>query len=441
MPSRKAMPMCPRHDLPRLMAVVVALWFTLTGFAWAEAAAPVTKQPKVTAVLPFVPLDAGIKRGAGETLRDLLAAELNRQSPGADQAGAIEAEAVSLPTESDSATAVAEVQSAIAAARRELVDGARDKALRTLSGASPSVELALPNIESGTLAELHSLRAFLLFQRGRDAEASIELRQAILFSPDAPLVEERASRRLAREARLLREALSQSAHSSLMVESVPAGARVEVDGRLLGVTPLVARGLPEGRHLVRVFLPTSALPLARLIEVQGNARFEARLKGTDPLRALLDGLADNRLTPEALAAARAWASSRNAAEIIVGALSRESEGGRGMVRLSALIIDASSGAVRRLPAARFDADLLSAGIEIAKSVRALFAAGNSHATLVLPLELHPEWRPSARVAEVGFAALSPSSEDAPHREKPARPAVRRPIDPRRAAGALKPRDP
>ena len=441
MPSRKAMPMRPRHVLSRLMAVLCALCFTLNGGARAEGTAPTLKRPDTIAVLPFVPLDAGVRRGAGETLRDLWAAELSRQSPGADQAGAIEAEAVSLPSDPDSVTAVEQVRTAIDSARQALGAGARDKALRTLADASPTIELALPTIEAGALAEFHALRAFLLFQRGRDAEATAELRQAILLSPDALLAEERTSRRLAHVARQLREALSQSARSSLTVESVPAGARVEVDGRLLGVTPLVVRGLPEGRHLVRVFLPTSAVPLARLIEVKGQARLSARLTGQDPLRALLDRLADNRFDHEALAAARAWASSRNTARIIVGALSSESEGGRDLVRLSALNIDAASGEVRRLQTARFDADLLSAGIEIARTVRAFLLAGNSGATTMPPLDLHPEWRPSARVAEASFAALIPSSSDASTRDKPARPAVRRPIDPRRAAGALKPRDP
>jgi hypothetical protein len=46
---------------------------------------------------------------------------------------------------------------------------------------------------------------------------------------------------------------------SLAVESLPAGARVFLDGRLLGTTPLVSARIPVGSHVVRVdragFLP------------------------------------------------------------------------------------------------------------------------------------------------------------------------------------------
>jgi hypothetical protein len=57
----------------------------------------------------------------------------------------------------------------------------------------------------------------------------------------------------------------------LLVASRPAGARVIVDGRRVGVTPLSVPGIKAGSHSVRLELP-GFRPWATSVDVDNGAR-------------------------------------------------------------------------------------------------------------------------------------------------------------------------
>ena len=407
------------------------------------------------AVLPLVPLDGSIKAGAGETLRDLLAAELNRQSPEQDMAGgtrfgAYWAEAVTISPDTSAELASLEAARAeLDLARHHIAARTLDAAIVAFETSIARMEVALPAIEgSASFAEVYSGLALALFQRGRDADAEAALTQAILLSPDAPLVEEASSPRLAQEVGQRRAEMARRAEVPLSVDSVPPGARIEVDGRLLGRAPLCVRGLSPGRHLVRAILPTPGPPLARMVEVRSEARVEFRLMVGGSLGALLDLLAENRLDERALAAALEVAAGQGASQVIGGVLSTEgaADGAPKQVRLDAFVIDARSRSLHRIAPRAFDVDLLSAGIELSKMVRALMQAEEAGGTAeALPIALRPGWRPSEVRREVRFGPIEIRSADggagaSAVRDSAERPAVRRPIDPRKASGTLRPRE-
>lgn len=448
---RKALPM---NLGPRTALALAACALTLALGADSQAQPP--SRAKI-AVLPLVPLDASIKSGAGETLRDLMAAELDRQSPDPEVArgarfGACQAEAVPLPADDAGAeAALASARAELKVARRHAAAGSLDAAIEAFGASIALMEASLPAIEgSAALAEARASLALALFQRGRDAAAKASLDRAILLSPDAPLAEEATSPRLAQMVERRRAEMARQAEARLAIGAVPPGARVEVNGRLLGRAPLCVQGLPPGTHLVRAWLPTAARPLARLIDVQSAAQVEFRLPRGTPLASLLDRLAENRLDAAALADALEVAAAHGASQVIGGVLSTSpaADGAPAALRLDAFVIDVRAPAVHLLPAQTFDSELLSAGIEMAALVRALVETGVALGeAAALPAALRTDW-PPARLpcAEVHYGPIQRQAESAGRGAgadssgaQADRPAARRPIDPRKAAGALRPR--
>jgi hypothetical protein len=80
-------------------------------------------------------------------------------------------------------------------------------------------------------------------------------------------------------------ASSRAATSELLVTSVPPRAKVQLDGRSIGRTPLQLRAIPRGRYKLRVTL-RGFRPFAQLVEVgEGDSvRVEATLLQTGPRR-------------------------------------------------------------------------------------------------------------------------------------------------------------
>ncbi|MDR0966404.1 MAG: PEGA domain-containing protein [Myxococcales bacterium] len=374
--------------------------------------------PKI-AVLPLVALDGSVELGAGETLRDLLTAELNRQD-------IAEAEAMSIAPDLASLTALE--------AGRRALDAARQHAeARSIDAAIASLNEAIAAFETGgdiaLIAQAHSARALALFQRGRDDEAQAGLRQALIFSPDAPLPEEKASPIFSRKVQTLRAQLAENSRSNLSIDSLPAGARVEVDGRSVGSTPLLVRDLAPGRHLVRALMPSSRQALVQMVELtkEAEAKLLFRRPHADPLATLLDLLAENRVDARVIDAALKLGFSR----VMGGVLSGD---GQGNVRLDAFLLDLKARHLHRPAPLTFDRDLLSAGIELSKLCRALL----SSQVEALPSAIRPDGLPTGTRADVRFGALK--ADRATSSSSEVRPASRRPIDARKAAGELKPRE-
>jgi hypothetical protein len=89
-----------------------------------------------------------------------------------------------------------------------------------------------------------------------------------------------------------RAAVAARSAGTLVVQSQPTGARVTVNGRELGVTPLRGVEVPAGAHPVVVSLPGYA-PFARYLEVKPSASTElkAELEPTPGLAAIREAAA------------------------------------------------------------------------------------------------------------------------------------------------------
>jgi hypothetical protein len=147
----------------------------------------------------------------------------------------------------------------------------------------------------------------------------------------------------------------------LTVQSVPSNASVMLDGVPVGKTPLSIRDVPLGTHHWRVQLPNGETA-GGLVEVEKQTQVSAQPQGQTPESKLLAAVANNKLDDGAVSAAKAFAQGDQASHVVFGALAKEGSG----LALYPFVLHVPSGQVRRLPRATFDAELLSAGVELLK---------------------------------------------------------------------------
>jgi hypothetical protein len=104
------------------------------------------------------------------------------------------------------------------------------------------------------LEALGLLAAAELFA-GEGSEARNTLRVLLTFDPEWRLPPDRKTPRLEEVLDAVRDETRGLRHVSLQVDTVPAGARVVLDGRELGETPVTLPDLLPGRHILRCEKP------------------------------------------------------------------------------------------------------------------------------------------------------------------------------------------
>jgi tetratricopeptide (TPR) repeat protein len=325
--------------------------------AFAEDAAPPPPEaprPKLT-VLPFAALSGDVPPRAGAKAQGMLTTEFKS----ADTFTLLDAKKTqSVDSASD---ALAQARAAVEEARQlrtrkkfRLADEALQKAL----AAYRSAGAALPEI--GELVDTWALAAAVAYNTGRDDEGARYLTQALALAPERDLPLALGSPLFSRVVADARKALKGGPRGTLVLDSAPSNAPLQLDGLPLGSTPLTVTDVPPGLHVWSVRLP-SGETVAGVIEVQAgkSAQVKAQSSSKDPESRLLTVLSQNKLDAEALAAAKDQAKAADADFVVFGALSKDGKG----LSLESFLYATSTGELRRLARAQFDTELLSAGME------------------------------------------------------------------------------
>lgn len=217
---------------------------------------------------------------------------------------------------------------------------------------------ALPEV--GELVDALALLSAVQFNTGRDEDGQKNLNNALALAPDRDLPLAQTSALFSKLVEASRKNLKDGPRGTLLLESSPSNAPVTLDGLALGATPLQVKDVPPGLHVWRAQLPTGEA-LGGFVEVQAGktATAKASSASKDPESRLLTALALNKLDADALSAAKEQAKATEADLLVFGALSKEGKG----LALDAFLFAAASGEIRRLPRAKFDTELLSAGME------------------------------------------------------------------------------
>ncbi|QDE67631.1 PEGA domain-containing protein [Myxococcus xanthus] len=196
--------------------------------------------------------------------------------------------------------------------------------LKELQGAAGAMRGCSP------LCDALALYAAVLHLRGEVEEAKLALIDLIALSPTHEL----SPKRFTREFLALRVQVATSRTSQLRgtatVNSRPAGARVYVDGEVVGYTPVTLPALPIGKHLLRLERP-GFRQYGQLMEVAtDDAEVTAKLVPTSAYKAYdaqLDRVAGevNRAGEKASGVA-AMAQSLGLERVMVGTLRANGEG-------------------------------------------------------------------------------------------------------------------
>lgn len=228
--------------------------------------------------------------------------------------------------------------------------------------------------ETGELVDALALLSAVQFNTGRDDEGQKSLNYALSLAPDRELPLAKTSALFSKLVESSRKNLKDGPKGTLVLESSPANAPVTLDGVALGATPLSVKDVPPGLHVWRAQLPTGEA-LGGFIEVHPgkSATAKAASSSKDPESRLLIALAQNKLDAEAVTAAKEQAKAAEADLLVFGALSKDGKG----LALDAFLFAAASGELRRLPRARFDTELLSAGMEFYNLAGELAKKGNA----------------------------------------------------------------
>lgn len=335
-----------RRSLPCALAVAL-LGLPSTGSA----------EGAKVAVVPFAPLTGDVPVKAGAKGAMLLAAELKN-------VGTVTPGEIALETDEASAKALA--------GAREAVNGAQAAEKKRRFGAAAAAwRKAIAGYDAGAglladtaeLADAHAALAVVLYLTGDDANGAKELSHAISLAPSRTFSGESTSPLFAATVRKLREKVLAAPKASLRIESTPPGAQVVLDGQEMGRTPLALKDVPPGKHHWRVLIPTSE-PLGGTVNLAPGQKEKvaAALGGTAPVSQLIASLVANKLDEKVLAAAKATATVAGADLLAFGAFFAR---GQDLV-LDTFLYSTAKNAIARLPQKTFDAEMLSAGMELFK---------------------------------------------------------------------------
>ncbi len=187
------------------------------------------------------------------------------------------------------------------------------------------------------LIKVYTTYGLGLMSRERKDEAMAAFRTVVAFDPQRPLPTQGLRPSHAQAFETARRQLLSGNPPTVKIQSIPAGATVRVDGRVIGKTPIESAQIFPGRHFVRLELAGHAPWTAELADGVPPARLKTWLHPAypgEPPRALLDdGLDEDSPSDEAKAQLTALAGHFQVDAVLLVGLKRED----GHIRLASLL--------------------------------------------------------------------------------------------------------
>jgi hypothetical protein len=311
-------------------------------------------------VLTFAPLSGDLPQGATDKAADLLAGELKsinelEVAPRTKVVGNPAADAWAAGHKK-----LTEARAALAQKNPQKAEAAYHEALSAFQKGLPATENYQEAVDA--LAELGALQ----YRRGKDDEGAATLLDALRLSVGHPLRVVDQAPTFAPIADALTKKVAAMPKGSVRVESTPPGANVYIDGQVAGTAPVLIKGLPEGKHYFNAILPSGERWGATNDVVAGKAIPHLRVQSgaEGPAAELNSQLAENRIDPQAIAAAKAAAKASNSALVVFGGLHHVTDG----LALDAFLYNVGKDKVLRLKRVEFDSEMIDAGVQMDKLV-------------------------------------------------------------------------
>ena len=191
--------------------------------------------------------------------------------------------------------------------------------------------------DPGPLVDVYMTYGLGLMSRERKEEAMAAFRKVVAFDPQRPppVQQMRPSHLEAFET--ARRQLLSGNPPTVKIQSIPAGAEVRVDGKLIGKTPIADAQIFPGRHFVRLELADHAPWTTELADGVPPPKLKTWLHpafaGARPKALLEDGLDENSPSEDAKAQLTALAAHFEVDGVLLVGLKRED----GAIRLASLL--------------------------------------------------------------------------------------------------------
>lgn len=410
-----------------LTALALVLASSSTAFA-AGAGDEKGEAPKLT-VLPFAALSGEVPARAGQKAAGMLSTEF-KNAEGVKLVDAKKQAVTDASSESLAAArkAVEEAKAFRQKKKFRLADESLAKALEAYKKAAAGIT------DIGEVVDAYALASAVEFNTGKDDEGQKSLSTALGMAPTRELPLAATSPLFARVVADTRKAVVSGPKGTLQVETTPSGAALLIDGVAMGGSPLLIKDVPAGVHFWRAALPNGEV-LGGAAEVAAGKTTKVTAASTtkDPESRLLSVLSQNKLDQELLSAAKELAQGAQVDWLVFGALTKEGKG----LGLDAFLFTAQPSEVRRLPHAQFDAELLSAGMELYNLAGGVLSKGAQAGEAVkVPAAVSSSLHSSGgvKLAEVKYGAQSKESLE-PGAEPTAEPGKE--DGPRKPAGSDK----
>lgn len=318
-------------------------------------------------VLPYASIHGMLPSQIGEKSAQFLETEIGN-APGVQIVRlkrAADSEAVVNPTPAQDKSLLNQARQRAAEARAALDNGDFPLAIAKFHQAIELERSQHPYIEFPDLVRQYVGLAVASFQLGEEDEGVRYLEEAARLDPayrlDAASLPPIFIR--AFEARV--QEIGAQPRAGLNVISSIEGARVFLDGREIGATPLRRSDLLPGTHFLRVVPSEGSTIWAQPIElISGQTlKVAARIDLVGGALAEIDReIAQNQLSRTAAVRATELARRAGATHVVLGGVHQE----KGGIALTSFLLSMRDQTVCPLEKALIDAGMLSAGIEIYK---------------------------------------------------------------------------
>lgn len=362
----------------RLALFALALAFTAApGLARAEPdaaaddkAADDAEPAQTVVVLPYAPLFGEIPQSQADKSTELVKNELvaNKQFKVVDAA------------EGKSKKAGKSWEEDLAGARKEVDEAertfekagelAKNKKMKPAADAcEKGIQQFLLNFQGAddfkALSDAYVLLSITRFKLGNEEEAIKILDDVVRVDPSRVLQPPEVVNLFAKLHDKARKAYLDKARGQLKVTSVPAGARVTLDGRDIGETPLLGKGIVPGEHYLKVVKAGQGAFWKKVTVASGEQtelKAELSVGASGPLAGIAKTLQGNVLDDKLVREVQKIGEGSKADFVVFGAMRK----GDDSFLVKTFALQVKSGNITMLAPLTFDTEMLGAGIEVFK---------------------------------------------------------------------------
>lgn len=382
---------------------LLGLALTFSRPAQADAGAGPAKGEAMLLVLPYASIYGMLPSQIGEKSAQFVESEIG-DAPGVRIVRlkrAADAEAVVNPTPAQDKALLNQACQSAAEARAALDNGDFPLAIAKFHQAIELERSQHPYIEFPELVRQYIGLAVASFQLGEEDEGGRYLEEAARLDPAYELDAAALPPIFIRAFEALVQKIGAQPRAGLNVVASIDGARVFLDGREIGATPLRRSDLVPGTHFLRVVPADGATIWAQPIElISGQtSKISAKIDLVGGALAEIEReLAQNQLSRTVAVRATELARRAGATHVVLGGVHQE----KGGIAASSFLLSMRDQTVCPLEKALIDAGMLSASIEIYKVGTDLLA---QLATCQLPRRLPTPVAPGAptRTAQAALA--------------------------------------